>query len=87
MYLLLVSVPLMGYAMSSSYTHSDGITFFGIQVVELLHKDDARFAAFQWRYRVMAYMLLAMIVLHTAGVVKHRWFDRRAGSDVLPRML
>lgn len=87
MYLLLVSVPLMGYAMSSSYTHSDGVTFFGIPVVELLPKDDARFAAFQWLHRVMAYMLLAMIVLHVAGVVKHRWFDRRAGSDILPRML
>ncbi len=86
-YLLLVAVPLMGYAMSSSYSHSDGVTFFGLPVAELLPKDDARFAVFQLLHRVMAYTLLVMIVLHVAGVVKHRYFDKRPGSDVLPRML
>lgn len=87
MYMLLVSVPLMGYAMSSSYSHSDGITFFGLPVAELLRKDDARFAVFQLLHKIMAYALLAMIALHVAGVVKHRYFDKRPGSDVLPRML
>ncbi|MBD8548584.1 cytochrome b [Sphingomonas sp. CFBP 8760] len=87
MYMLLVAVPLMGYAMSSSYSHSDGVTFFGFPVAELLPKDDARFAVFQLLHGVMAYTLLVMIVLHVAGVVKHRYFDKRSGSDVLPRML
>jgi cytochrome b561 len=87
MYMLLVSVPLMGYAMSSSYSHSDGVTFFGLPVAELLRKDDARFAVFQLLHKIMAYALLAMIALHVAGVVKHRYFDKRPGSDVLPRML
>ena len=32
MYMLLVAVPLMGYAMSSSYSQSDGVTFFGFLV-------------------------------------------------------
>lgn len=87
MYVLLVAVPLMGYAMSSSYSRSDGVTFFGFPVAELLPKDAARFAAFQLLHKIMAYTLLAMIVLHVAGVVKHRYFDKRPGSDVLPRML
>ncbi len=87
MYVLLMAVPLMGYAMSSSYSRSDGITLFGIPVVELLPKDDARFAVFRSTHKIMAYTLLAMIVLHIAGVVKHRYFDRCPGSDVLPRML
>ncbi|MBD8735370.1 cytochrome b [Sphingomonas sp. CFBP 13706] len=87
MYLLLVAVPLMGYAMSSSYSHSDGVTFFGIPVAELLPKDDARFTVFQSVHKVLAYTLLAFVVLHVAGVVKHRYFDRQQGSDVLPRML
>jgi len=87
MYVLLVAVPLMGYAMSSSYSRSDGVTFFGFPVAELLTKDDARFAAFQLLHKIMAYTLLAMIVLHVAGVVKRRYFDKRPGSDVLPRML
>ena len=87
MYLLLVAVPLMGYAMSSSYSQSDGVTFFGIPVAELLPKDDARFAVFQWMHRIMAYTLLGLIGLHIGGVVKHRYFDKRSGSDILPRML
>ncbi len=87
MYLLLVAVPLMGYAMSSSYSQSDGVTFFGIPVAELLPKDDARFAVFQWTHRIMAYTLLGLIGLHIGGVVKHRHFDKWPGSDVLRRML
>lgn len=87
MYMLLVAVPLMGYAMSSSYSHSDGVTFFGVPVPELLAKDDRRFAVFQSLHRIMAYTLLAMIALHVAGVMKHRFLDKRPGSDVLPRML
>ncbi len=84
MYLLLVAVPLMGYAMSSSYSQSDGVTFFGLPVPELLPKDDARFVIFQSLHRILAYTLLAMVGLHVAGVVKHRYFDKRPGSDVLP---
>ncbi|MBW6533147.1 cytochrome b [Sphingomonas sp. RRHST34] len=87
MYMLLVAVPLMGYAMSSSYSQSDGVTFFGFPVPELLAKDDTRFAIFQSLHRILAYTLLAMVGLHVAGVVKHRYFDRRPGSDVLARML
>jgi len=87
MYILLISVPLMGYAMSSSYTHGDGIAFFGFPVAELLPKDDANFALFQWIHKVSAYVLLALIGLHLTAVVKHRFFDKRTGSDVLPRML
>lgn len=87
MYMLLVAVPLMGYAMSSSYSHGDGVTFFGIPVAELLPKDDARFAVFQSLHKIMAYTLLAMIGLHVAGVVKHRYLDEQPRSDVLPRML
>ena len=87
MYLLLVSVPLMGYAMSSSYSLSDGITFFGIPITELLPKDDARFELFQWMHKIMAYTLLALIGLHVAAVVKHRYLDKSPGRDVLPRMM
>lgn len=87
MYGLLVAVPLMGYAMSSSYTMSDGVTFFGLHVPELLPKDDSRFKVFQAVHKIAAYLLLALIGLHVAGAVKHRIFDRRGDTDVLRRML
>ena len=87
MYVLLIIVPLMGYAMSSSYTMSDGVTFFGLHVPELLPKDDGRFKVFQAVHKIAAYLLLALIGLHVAGAVKHRMFDKRGNTDVLARML
>lgn len=86
MYLLLIVVPLMGYAMSSSYTESDGVFFFGMHLPELLPKNDARFRVFQWLHSTLAYTLLGLIVLHVAGALKHRFLDRDRSADVLPRM-
>ncbi|BAV64432.1 cytochrome b [Sphingobium cloacae] len=87
MYALLVVVPLMGYSMSSTYTMSDGVFFFGTDLPELLPKNDDWFAVFQWLHKVLAYTLLGLIALHVAGTIKHRFFDRDRASDVLPRML
>lgn len=88
LYLLLVVVPLMGYAMSSSFTQSDGVPFFFVgQLPELLPKNDEAFAVFQLLHRVLAYTLLALLVLHVAGAIHHRRADRGGDSDVLRRML
>lgn len=87
MYALLLIVPLMGYAMSSSYTHSDGVFFFGIHVPELLPKNDDRFRVFQLLHKTLAYSLLALIALHVIGALKHRFFDKDRRTDVLPRMM
>lgn len=88
LYALLIAVPLMGYSMSSSFTQSDGIPFFFFgQVPELLPKNDRWFEVFQLLHRVLAYALLALLVLHVAGALKHRFLDKRADADVLRRML
>jgi len=84
---LAIIVPLMGYAMSSSFTQSDGVPFFGIGLPELLPKDDHAFALFALAHRISAYMLLALVVLHVMGVLKHRFLDRGRDTDVLRRML
>ena len=86
-YALLVSVPLMGYSMSSTFTMSDGVFFFGVNLPELLPKDDDWFAVFTWLHKVLAYTLLGLIVLHVVGAIKHRLFDQDPRSDVLHRML
>jgi len=86
-YVLLVVVPLMGYSMSSTFTMSDGVFFFGTNLPELLPKNDAWFVVFQWLHKVLAYTLLALITLHVIGALKHRFLDRDARNDVLPRML
>lgn len=85
-YVLLVLVPLMGYSMSSTFTMSDGIIFFGLHLPEVLPKNDAWFEVFQWLHKNLAYTLLALIVLHVVGALKHRFLDRDPRNDVLPRM-
>lgn len=87
MYALLLLVPLMGYAMSSSFTDSDGVFFFGIHLPELLPKDDDQFRLFQFLHKTLAYSLLALVILHVAGALKHRYFDKDRRTDVLPRII
>ncbi|HLZ97354.1 MAG TPA: cytochrome b [Steroidobacteraceae bacterium] len=86
LYTLMIAVPCMGYAMSSSYTQSDGVFFFGFNLPELLPKNDARFEVFQLLHRYLAYTLLGVITLHTVGALKHRFFDKDRSNDVLSRM-
>ncbi|UFH50396.1 cytochrome b [Pseudomonas sp. KNUC1026] len=87
MYALAVIVPLMGYSMSSTYTMSDGVFFFGVNLPELLPKNDDWFVVFQWLHKTLAYTLLALVVLHVVGALKHRFDDRDPRNDVLRRML
>lgn len=87
MYGLMVLVPLMGYAMSSSYTQSDGVFFFGAYLPELLPKNDHAFEVFRIIHRVLAYTLLALIAAHVLGALKHRFLDRDKANDVLSRMI
>lgn len=85
---LTVLVPLLGYAMSSSFTQSDGVPFFFVShLPEILPKNDDAFAVFQALHAYAAYTLLFCIILHVAGAVKHRIMDKNGPTDVLPRML
>jgi cytochrome b561 len=86
-YVLMVVVPVMGYCMSSSFEFSDGVPFFGTMLPELLPKSQVWFERFQLLHKVLAYVLLALIVGHIAGALKHRLFDRDPEADVLRRML
>jgi len=86
-YVLLILVPLAGYAMSSSFTQSDGVFFFGLYLPELLPKNDKAFEVYRLIHRVLAYSLLALVVLHVLGALKHRFVDRDEANDVLRRMV
>jgi len=87
LYVLMFVVPLMGYAMSSSFTESDGVYFFGVNLPELLPKNDARFEIFDRVHAILAYTLLGLVALHVIGALKHRIFDRNGDTDVLSHML
>lgn len=85
---LTLITPMLGYAMSSSFTQSDGVPFFFFGMLpELLPKNDHAFAVFETLHKYSAFVLLALIVLHVAGAMKHRFLDRGGDTDVLPRML
>lgn len=85
---LTIAVPMLGYSMSSSFTESDGVPFFFIShIPEILPKNDEAFAVFQSLHEYGAYILLACIVLHVAGALKHRLCDKNGPTDVLPRMI
>ena len=87
LYTLMILVPCMGYSMSSTYTQSDGVFFFGVNLPELLPKNDAQFEVFRRLHRILAFTLLGVIVLHVIGALKHRFIDKERANDVLPRML
>lgn len=83
---LTLVTPLMGYAMSTTLPGGDGVPFLSLaRLPEFLPKSDAAFSTFQALHRYSAYVLLACIVLHVAGALKHRLMDRN-GDDVLARM-
>lgn len=85
---LVLLVPMLGYSMSASFTQSDGVPFFFFgQLPELLPKNDRWFEVFQLLHRILAYTLLALVVLHVAGALKHRLLDKNGQTDVLRRML
>jgi cytochrome b561 len=85
---LTLLVPFFGYALSSSFVESDGVPFFVVaHLPELLPKSDAAFKVFQALHRYSAYLLLALVLLHVAGALKHRILDRGGATDVLPRMV
>lgn len=87
LYALMFLGPITGYVLSSTYEYSDGITFFGLEVPELLEDNATLFEFADWAHAIIAYSMLALVIMHVAGVVKHRWFDSDRDNDVLSRML
>ena len=86
LYLLMLAVPASGYIMSSAFPHSKGIDFFVTKLPDIVAKDQAVSELFHSFHGPMAYALLALIAIHIAAVLKHKYMDSQE-ADVLPRML
>ncbi len=84
-YMLMVAVPLSGLLMTNYFGFSvDFYTLFKVPL--LVEKSKELGGIFHELHEVFAFTLLGLLVLHVAGVIKHR----RSGNpeeDVLPRML
>ena len=83
LYVLFFAVPLLGWAYSSAL----GLPVVWLGLVQLpdfvAHDEALAKSVLLPLHRAGAYLLAALVVVHVAGVLKHRWIDR---ADLLPRM-
>lgn len=84
LYALMFSVPILGFAMSNGYGYP--VHLFALEMPVLFEKNiELAKLANEW-HEIMAYVLLAIVGLHFAGAMKHRFMDKKE-NDVLGRML
>lgn len=86
LYLLMIFVPLSGYIMSNAGGYP--INFFGLgELPALIGKSKELGGIAHEAHEIMGFAMLALILLHVAGAVKHRIKDKGGESDILKRML
>ena len=86
LYILMILVPLSGYIMSNAGGYP--VNFFGMgELPALIGKSKAVGGIAHEAHTIMGFAMLALIVLHVAGAMKHRLKDKGGESDVLKRML
>lgn len=86
LYLLMLATPVVGYLMSD--TGGKPVSFFGLfDLPGLLGKNHDLHEALEEAHELLAFSILALVGLHVAGALKHRFVDRDPDADVLKRML
>ncbi|MBL4609025.1 MAG: cytochrome b/b6 domain-containing protein, partial [Pseudomonadales bacterium] len=87
LYVAMICMPLSGYFMSSTYPHSQGIDIFGLfSVPDITDKSEYWSGIFHEIHEICVFSLIGLLILHIAGVVKHRFIDGPE-INVLKRML
>ena len=86
LYILMILMPLSGYLMSNAGGFP--INFFGLgELPALIGKSKEIGGIAHEAHEIMGFAMLALIVLHVAGALKHRIKDKGGESDILKRML
>ena len=85
-YVLLLALPLLGWAMVSASSHRFPLKLFSAIPWPLLPLPASKplHEFFGEAHEYAAYIAIALIVLHVAGALKHYFINR---DDVLSRML
>ena len=82
-YIMLLALPLTGWLMSSAANFS--VNVFGLFTLpDLVAPDKALADAFKAAHYWLGWVLIALLVLHVAGALKHHFF---LGNDTLRRMI
>lgn len=86
LYLLMFLMPISGYVMSTAGGRPT--SFFGLfDLPMLIGENKALAGAAHEAHEILAFVIIAFIVLHMAGAIKHRLKDRNGPSDIMNRML
>lgn len=86
LYLLMLATPLAGYLMANAT--GKPVSYFGLfDLPSLLEKSHDLHETLEDLHGFLAYTLLALVGLHLAGALKHRFIDMDPEADVLKRML
>ncbi len=87
LYISMFSMALSGFMMNSTYAYVEGLDMFGLFTVpDITAKSEYWNSIFHTVHETAAYILVGSLVLHLAGVVKHRFMDA-SENDVLARMV
>jgi cytochrome b561 len=81
-YRLMIAVPLAGWMTVSAGPRP--LEWFGLFPIPKLPVGEATADAAHGAHVRLAWLMLALIVIHVVGALKHHWVDR---DDVLARML
>ena len=86
LYVLMILIPVSGYVMSTAAGYP--VPFFGLLDVPALLSKNKEIAEFAHEaHELLAYGIMFFILLHVAGVIKHRLKDKGGESDILKWML
>ena len=80
LYLLMIALPLSGVIMSTYSKY--GIKWFGIPFIKGLDNTPMR-EVFTEVHEVIGVIILVILILHTAGAIKHKFIDK---DDTFKRM-
>jgi cytochrome b561 len=86
LYLLMLATPFAGYLMTN--TGGKPVSYFGLfDLPVLMAKNHDLHEVLEAVHEFLAFTILALVCLHAAGAIKHRFVDKDPEADVLKRML
>lgn len=85
-YALMILIPLSGWIFTSSSLKRHPLSFFGLFDLPYFPVAQSKPTTHAWaeRHELLAYAMIALLVLHVAAALKHRFVDR---DGILDRML
>jgi cytochrome b561 len=86
LYLLMLATPIAGFLMTNAT--GKPVSYFGLfNLPVLIGENHDLHETLEEVHGFLAFTILALVGLHAAGAIKHRFLDKDPEADVLKRML